>query len=158
SFLLDSLYARLEIGNRFMDMSIDMFAIGGFDGRFRSVNPVWEKVLGHTAEELTSRPLFDFIHPDDRSATENERQAVTRGEQVLAFENRYRCKDGTYKWISWNVVSVPVKQLFYGVARDITQGKLASQKIEQQNKELELRNREVERATKMKSKFLASMS
>src|SRR5262249_4468968 len=68
------------------------------------------------------------------------------------------CKDGTYKWISWNVVSVPSKQLFYGVARDITQGKLASQKIEQQNKELELRNREVERATKMKSKFLASMS
>ena len=158
SGLLSSLYARLEARNRFMELSVDMFCIAGFDGFFKHVNPSWEKALGFTAQELTTRPYMEFIHPDDRPATENERDHLAKGERTLALENRYLCKDGSYKWFSWNVVAVPAQGLMYAVARDVTQVKAWSQQIAQQNRELELRNREVERATKMKSRFLASMS
>ena len=158
SSLMASLYGRLETGNRFMDLSVDMFCIAGFDGFFKSVNPSWEKVLGFTAQELTSRPYMEFVHPEDRTATQHEREGLQKGETTLAFENRYLCKDGSYKWISWNAVAVPSRSLIYAVARDVTQLKKWSLQIAQQNRELELRNREVERATKMKSRFLASMS
>jgi PAS domain S-box-containing protein len=158
SGLLSSLYVRMETGNRFLDLSVDMFCVAGFDGYFKSVNPSWEKALGFSAQELTSRPFMEFVHPDDRVATENERTTLSRGDQTLAFENRYLCKDGSYKWFSWNVVAVPAQKLMYAVARDITQVKKTSQQIELQNRELEARNREIERATKMKSKFLANMS
>ena len=158
SFLLESLYARLELGNRVMDLSVDMFCVAGFDGYFKSVNPIWEKVLGFSTKELLSKPFTEFVHPEDRGATEGERTALSTGKQTLAFENRYLCKDGSYKWFSWNVVSVPSQGLMYAVARDVTQVKKWSQQIEQQNKELEARNREIERATKLKSKFLANMS
>jgi PAS domain S-box-containing protein len=155
---MGSLYSKLETGNRFMDLSVDMFCIADFDGYFKYVNPSWEETLAFTAHELTTRPYKDFIHPEDRLATEGEEGTLLKGEPTLAFENRYLCKDGSYKWFSWNSVSVPRQGLMYAVARDVTQVKKWSQQISQQNQELELRNREVERATQMKSKFLASMS
>ena len=158
SMVLGWLYAQLETGNRFMDLSVDMFCIADFDGYFRKVNPSWERSLGYTAKELTSRPYVEFIHPDDHAATENESSGLRQGEATLAFENRYRCKDGSYKWLAWNAVAVPEQNTIYGVARDVTQIKEWSRQIAQQNRELELRNREVERATQLKSKFLANMS
>ena len=158
SIFMGSLYARLETGNRFIDLSIDMFCIAGFDGFFKSLNPVWEKVLGFTIEELKAKPYVNFIHPEDLQATAGEAQRLQIGEVTFAFENRYLCKDGSYKWLLWNAVSVPDQKLIYAVAHDITESKRAVQQIEQQNRELELRNQEVERATQLKSKFLASMS
>ena len=158
SGFMGSLYSRLERGNRFIDLSIDMFCIAGFDGYFKNVNPSWEKTLGFTTRELTSKPYMEFVHPEDRGATQHERGELHRGEVTLAFENRYLCKDGGYKWFSWNAISVPARGLIYAVARDVTQVKKWSQQISHQNQELELRNREVERATRLKSKFLASMS
>ena len=158
SAFMGSLYNQMETGNRFMHLSIDMFCTAGFDGYFKSVNPSWEKALGFTTDELMARPYLDFIHPDDRPATVAEDRRLQNREVTFAFENRYRCKDGSYRWFLWNAVSVPEHQLIYAVARDITAHKRSLQQIERQNQELELRNREVERATKMKSKFLASMS
>ncbi|HMH00541.1 MAG TPA: response regulator [Terriglobales bacterium] len=158
SLFMGSLYARLETGNRFIDLSIDMFCIAGFDGFFKSLNPVWEKVLGFTTEELKAKPYLDFIHPEDRQATAGEAQRLQTEELTFGFENRYLCKDGSYKWLLWNCVSVPEHKAIYAVAHDVTESKRALQKIEQQNHELEARNQEVERATQLKSKFLASMS
>ena len=158
SLFMGSLYARLETGNRFIDLSIDMFCIAGFDGFFKNLNPVWEKVLGFTTEELKAKPYLDFIHPEDRQATAGEAQRLQTEELTFGFENRYLCKDGSYKWLLWNCVSVPEHKAIYAVAHDVTESKRALQKIEQQNHELEARNQEVERATQLKSKFLASMS
>jgi PAS domain S-box-containing protein len=165
STFLGSLYSRLETGNRFLNLSLDMQCTIGFDGLFRSLNPSWQRILGFTSAELLSKSRMEFIHPDDQARTAAEFARVQEGESAIAFENRYRCKNGNYKWLLWNAVCVPEKQLIYAVARDITERKRAQEErerftvsLEQANRELELRNREVERATNMKSKFLASMS
>jgi PAS domain S-box-containing protein len=165
STILGSLYSQLETGNRFTTLSLDMQCTIGFDGRFRNLNPSWQRVLGFSTEELLSRPRMDFIHPDDQTRTASEFAKVQEGVSTVAFENRYRCKNGEYKWLLWNAVCVPERRIIYAVARDITERKRAQDeresftvRLEKTNRELELRNREVERATNLKSKFLASMS
>jgi PAS domain S-box-containing protein len=158
STFMGSLYSQLETGNRFIDLSIDMFCTAGFDGYFKTLNPSWQKVLGFSTEELKAIPYLELIHPEDHQATTAEAVRLENREVTFSFENRYLCKDGSYKWLSWNAVSTPEQKLIYAVARDITGLKATQQQIEQQNRELGLRNQEVERATKLKSKFLASMS
>jgi PAS domain S-box-containing protein len=165
SAFMGSLFSELETGSRFLNLSVDMFCVAGFDGFFKNVNPSWQNTLGFTTEELSQKPYMEFIHPDDRQATVAEAEGLENGEVTLAFENRYLCKDGSYKWLLWNAVSVPERKAIYAVARDITERKRAEEErqkfmvsLETANRELELRNREVERATQLKSKFLASMS
>jgi PAS domain S-box-containing protein len=153
STFMGSLYSRLETGNRFINLSVDMFCIAGFDGFFKNVNPSFEKTLGFTPDELLAKPYLEFIHPDDRQATAAEAGRLENQEVTFAFENRYQCKDGSYKWLLWNAVSVPEQKQIYAVARDITERKKSLQQIEQQNRELELRNREVQHATQMVSVF-----
>lgn len=158
SAFMGSLYSQLETGNRFVQLSVDMFCIIGFDGFFKSLNPSWEKALGFTTKELMAKPRMHFIHPDDRVLTTTETERLQHGEITQAFENRYLCKDGSYKWLLWNAVSAPGQGVIYAVARDITGRKRAEERLAAANQELEVRNREVERATRLKSKFLASMS
>lgn len=129
STFMGSLYSRLETGNRFIDLSVDMFCILGFDGFFKNLNPSWERVLGFTVAELTERPRTDFVHPTDREATAREIARLEHGEVTLAFENRYLCKDGSYKWLLWNAVSAPGQRVVYAVARDITERKHAEAKL-----------------------------
>ncbi len=155
---MGSLYAQLETGNRFLSLSLDLFCIAGLDGYFKRLNPAWQGLLGFTTQELMARPYAEFVHPDDLQATAAETQRLRNHELTFTFENRYRCKDGSYKWLSWNAVSVPQHGSIFAVARDMTERKAAEHRIEQQNLDLAARNSEVEHATKLKSKFLASMS
>ena len=129
SAFMASLYARLNTGSRFLDLSVDLFCTAGFDGVFKSVNPSWQKTLGYTSAELTSQPYMEFVHPEDRAATSVEAGRLQNDETTFAFENRYRAKDGSYRWFLWNAVSVPDQQLIYGVARDITERKQAEERI-----------------------------
>src|SRR4030095_10344949 len=136
---------------RLFDMSLDMLCIGGFDGYFKRVNAAWEQVLGYTMEELTSRPWLDFVHPDDREATIHEGENLSIGVSVISFRNRYRARDGSYRWLSWMAKPDPEKQLIYAVARDITEAK-------QTEEELKAARIQAEAATRAKSEFLANMS
>ncbi len=101
-------------------MSLDMMAIAGFDGYFKSVNPVWTDVLGLTEEELLSRPYVEFVHPDDREATAGASSSLVNGVQILSFENRYLAKDGSYHWLAWKAMPVVDENLVYATARDVT--------------------------------------
>ncbi len=120
---MGSLYSKLETGNRFMDLSVDLFCVAGFDGFFKNLNPSFEKTLGFTTKELMAKPYLEFIHSDDRPATVVEKDGLEQGKVTFAFENRYLCKDGSYKWLLWNAVSVSEQEAIYAVARDITERK-----------------------------------
>jgi diguanylate cyclase (GGDEF)-like protein/PAS domain S-box-containing protein len=106
---------------KFFDLALDLFCIAGTDGFFKRVNPAFERVLGYTAEELTGQPFVDFIHPDDRTETLREVGKLTEGSPTLAFENRYRCKDGSYKNLYWTSFPDPNSGLLYAVGRDVTE-------------------------------------
>lgn len=123
STFMASLYSRLETGNRFIDLSLDMFCIAGLDGFFKNLNPAWEKTLGFTVEELKAKPYLEFIHPADRQLTAEEASRLKNPTVTFAFENRYLCKDGSYKWLSWNAISDPGQNIIYSVARDVTERK-----------------------------------
>ncbi|HPR33430.1 MAG TPA: PAS domain S-box protein [Prolixibacteraceae bacterium] len=118
----------LSYTDRFFSYSIDMLCIAGFDGYFKIINPAWEKTLGWTAQELLSRPWNDFVHPDDLEATNLVKSSIAEGQTVFQFENRYRCKDGSFKWLSWNSFPNMEEQRIYSVARDITLLKDAEEK------------------------------
>jgi PAS domain S-box-containing protein len=124
---MGSLYSKLETGNRFMDLSVDLFCIAGFDGFFKTLNPSFEKTLGFTTQQLKAKPYLEFIHPDDRQTTVVEKNRLEEGKVTFAFENRYLCKDGSYKWLLWNAVSVSEQEVVYAVARDITERKRAEE-------------------------------
>jgi PAS domain S-box-containing protein len=116
--------------DRFFALSIDMLCIAHFNGRFKLLNTAWEKTLGYSLEELQSRPMFDFVHPDDRQRTLDQNLKVRSGGQALAFENRYRCKDGSYRWLLWNATADLEHEVIYSVARDITERKRAEEERE----------------------------
>ncbi len=105
---------------QFFAQSPDLLCIAGFDGCFKRLNPAWTKHLGWTLEELKARPILDLVHADDRVATQAEIAAIARGKEPLLFENRVRHRDGSYRWLSWNVRPVPGRGRTYAIARDIT--------------------------------------
>jgi PAS domain S-box-containing protein len=124
------------VEDRFFTLSIDMLCIAHFSGYFKRLNPAWEKTLGFSRQELQSKPMFEFVHPEDREHTVAQNKRVKSGAQALAFENRYLCKDGSYKWLLWNATADVEHELIYSLARDITERKEAEQKREQLLREL----------------------
>jgi PAS domain S-box-containing protein len=141
---------RLEL-DLYFTHSLDMLGIAGLDGMFKRLNPAFERTLGYTIEELTADPFMHFVHPDDRASTLKEVEKLARGLGTISFENRYRCRDGSYRWIQWSSTAVAKQGLIYAAARDITDRKLAeehtlslNQELESQNLELELNSAELE--------------
>jgi PAS domain S-box-containing protein len=140
--------ARLEATtrelDRFFSVSIDLFCIADFDGRFRRVNRAWRDVLGWEPEELTSRPYAEFVHPDDRDATTVEAERLAGGQRVISFENRYRHKDGSYRWLRWVSAPAPEEGLIYASARDVTREREIARELETRVKQLDEANQELE--------------
>ena len=123
----------------FFNLSLDMLAVADFDGYFKRLNPVWERVLGWSREQLLARPFLDFVHPDDREATAAEAAGLARGVETFSFTNRYLCADGSYRWLLWNSTPDPGSRKIYAAARDVTQMRLAEEEIEKLNRELKRR-------------------
>src|ERR1041385_7393193 len=83
--------------NRFFTLSIDLLAIASFEDYFIQLNPVWATTLGFDVEELKSRSLIEFVHPEDRAATTERLTQLKMGSAPVYFENRYRCRDGSFR-------------------------------------------------------------
>ena len=144
--------------DRFFRLSLDMFCVATFDGYFVRLNPAWQTVLGFSEAELRTSPFIDFVHPDDRAATIEAMSALLTGAQVVGFENRYRAKDGSYKWLQWASAPFAAQGLIYAVARDVTDRKMAEGRLTQLVTELEVARARAEHATLAKGEFLANMS
>ncbi|MBY0524530.1 MAG: response regulator [Gemmataceae bacterium] len=140
-----------EDRDRFFTLSLDMLCIADFQGYFRRLNPAWQQTLGWELAELTYKPFLEFVHPDDRAATVHEMQHLLDGNNTISFENRYRCRDGSYKWMLWSAIPFADQGLIYATARDITYRKRAEE-------ELRTAKDAAEAASRSKSEFLAKMS
>ncbi|MCU0595990.1 MAG: ATP-binding protein [Desulfobacterota bacterium] len=114
----ESLRQKTEELDQFFTVSLDLLCIANTEGYFLRLNPSFEKVLGYSGEELTAKQFLDFVHPEDLARTRDALFALASQRKVLSFQNRYRCKDGTYRWLEWT--SAPAGNLIYSAARDIT--------------------------------------
>ncbi|MGA1601103.1 MAG: PAS domain S-box protein [Prochlorothrix sp.] len=115
--------------SRFFDLSLDLLCKANFDGYFLYLNPAGQKLLGFDMDFLLATPFMDLVHPDDREATQQALKQLQDNQPCRAFENRYRCQDGHYCWLSW--VSIPVQEegVIYGVARDVTDRKQQEERL-----------------------------
>jgi PAS domain S-box-containing protein len=120
---------REEQLEQLFTLSLDLLCVAGADGYFKLLNPSWEKTLGYSLAELQERPYLDFVHPHDREPTISAAQQLNAGAQVISFENRYRCKDGSYRWLLWNATPSSDKASIYALARDITERKHAERRL-----------------------------
>ncbi len=117
---------------RAWDVSPEMLAVIGPDGRFETINPAWFKTLGWPEAEMTGETYVRFVHPEDLAPS----QAAWRAAQqlpVLHFENRYRTRDGDWRWLSW--VAVPEDGKVYCIARDVTVDKAQRAALDQRTAE-----------------------
>jgi PAS domain S-box-containing protein len=175
----EELQARQEELDRFFSLSLDLMCVVGFDGYLKRLNPAWSEILGFTEAELLARPFIELIHPDDREATLAEFTKNTNGKITVSFENRYRCRDGTYRWLLWSAAAAPEQGIICATARDNTERRRAEERLRAQTaelmrqteeltsqgeelfaqqRELEAKNVEIERSSRLKSEFLANMS
>jgi two-component system cell cycle sensor histidine kinase/response regulator CckA len=120
--------------DRLFNLSLDMFCVAGFDGYFKQLNPAWRQNLGWSVEELLAKPWLDFVHPDDRAKTKEAGRQLLDGHAITNFQNRYRCKDETYCWISWNSLPLMEEKRIFSVARNITEQKNLSEQLRQAQK------------------------
>lgn len=110
---------RSEELERFFSVNLDLLCIADVEGRFLKVNKAWSDILGYSVAELENRRFLDFVHPDDVEPTLAAMARLSAAEEVLKFVNRYRHRDGTYRFIEWR--SHPYGRLIYAAARDITE-------------------------------------
>lgn len=116
---------------RMFELSHDLLVVAHTDDRYRRVNSAFTRVLGWSQEEILSKPGTFFIHPDDLRRTVKELEKLTKGEPVTHFENRFRNKDGSYRWLSWEGAPVPEEGLVYAAGRDITHRKQIEEALRQ---------------------------
>lgn len=105
----------------FFTFSNELLCEANSQGYFTRVNPAWTTTLGWSAEELMGRPYVEFVHPDDRHATYREAALLVQGNHdTIHFENRYLCRDGTYRWLAWVSTQVHRTGQILACARDVT--------------------------------------
>lgn len=114
---------KIKTSDKIFTHSIDMLCIAGLDGFFKVLNPSWERTLGWSEKELLEKPWIEFVHPEDRQVTTEIKSTLDNGKEVYQFQNRYICKNGLVKWLSWNSFPYPEENIIFGVARDITSQK-----------------------------------
>jgi PAS domain S-box-containing protein len=123
--------------DQFFTLALDLLCIVDSEGTFRRLNSAWESTLGYRIEELVGKKFLDLIHPDDLNATVVAVEQMRTGREVINFVNRFRCRDGSYRWIEWR--SFPYgEKLIYAAARDITERKQVEHALQLANKKLNL--------------------
>ncbi|WP_210484867.1 PAS domain S-box protein [Microvirga antarctica] len=116
--LEEQIAQRTQERDRVWRVSREVIVVSNREGVYQSVNPAFERTLGWTSEEATSRPFISLVHDDDVAATLAEFERLNQGRETSHFECRFRHRDGSYRWLQWT--AVPDEQLIYAVGRDVT--------------------------------------
>jgi PAS domain S-box-containing protein len=130
----EELRKKTEELDRYFNNALDLFCIANTDGYFLKLNRAWEEVLGYTLTDLEGRRFHDFVHPDDLAATLAAVSTLSAGSPVLGFLNRYRGKDGGYRWIEWR--SRAEGATIFAAARDVTARIEAETKLRERERDL----------------------
>lgn len=123
--------------DRFFAVSPGLLSIAGFDGYFKMLNLAWEKTLGYSIGELCSKPYLELVHPDDLEKATEEAIEIRGGQTVFRFRNRYRCQDGSYRWLAWSATPSPAHGLIYASAQDITKSVRMEEVLRDSNERLQ---------------------
>jgi PAS domain S-box-containing protein len=149
----------------FFSLSPDLLCVASLDGSFLRVNHAWSRVLGYDEAELRAAPYIDFVHADDRDATLQAMSQLTTGVHLINFQNRYRTREGAYRWFEWSATPSIDRGVVYAAARDITDRKKAeammrqsAEELKELVRELEVARQKAESAAVAKGEFLANMS
>jgi PAS domain S-box-containing protein len=138
----EALQIKTEELDNFFTVALDLLCIADTDGYFRRLNRAWETTLGYERDELMARRFLDYVHPDDVTSTLTAMASLSAQQPVINFVNRYRCKDGSYRWIEWR--STPAGRRVYAAARDITEHRAVEEALREKSMSLEYANKELE--------------
>lgn len=108
-----------EERDRLFDLSPDPLCILDEAGRFRELNPAWEKTLGIPRDDLLARPATDLVHPEDQQILRE--QLLSQDTGRIQVVTRMRTQDGAWRWFAWHANPDSSRHLRYVVARDITE-------------------------------------
>lgn len=131
-----ALQTKIHELDQFFSVSLDLLCIADAEGYFRRLNCAWEKTLGYPLAELEGTPFIRYVHPDDVAATLAAVEDLKAQREVINFVNRYRCRDGSYRWIEWR--SVAMGAMIYAAARDVTHRRQAEIDLKATKEQLEL--------------------
>ena len=122
---------------KLFNFSWDMIGVGNLSGYFTMINTAFINILGYSEKEILAVPFLKFVYEDDYKKTEKALLAAACGKKKIFIENRYKCKDGSLKWIDWKVFAIKAEDKFFATGRDITEKKLIEEKLEQYSNHLE---------------------
>ncbi|MEM9301612.1 MAG: GGDEF domain-containing protein [Pseudomonadota bacterium] len=131
---------------RFFNLSMDLLCIADSEGRLHRANPAFEQVLGWPLSRLLADSFFEFVHPEDRPATQNIVRTLAKGAPVTSFEHRLLCRQGGHRVIRWTAHPDPVNEVFHAVGRDSTDRRRSEDRLTQHARKLESANRRLARA------------
>lgn len=123
--------ARLAMDDRqrIFAASFDLMCVIGFDGCIKDLNPSWTRTLGWSLEDLQGKPWLDLVHPQDRANAIKREEQLLMGQQTTSSETRLRCRNGRYRWVSWNSSIDREREEVFAIARDITDSKMLQEAL-----------------------------
>jgi PAS domain S-box-containing protein len=144
-----ALRMKTEELDRYFALSPDLLCITDTEGRFRSLNPEWQRLLAHRPPDLEGKSILEFTHPDDQRSMRAALSELAAQEPVHGLVTRFKGKDGSHRWIEWH--AHPLGNLVYAAARDITERHLFHVVLREKNVQLQ-------KALRAKDRFLATIS